>query len=117
MHSFGSRDFYKHVKNPKERRQALNQIQNTMYVERRDLAVSRLQSMTTKYPQIQVQLTGRDGNAFAVIGTVMGSLRRAKDDEGKRLVSDSQIDEFIEECESGDYDHLLQTCMKWVDVN
>ncbi len=49
MHSFRSRDFYKHVKNPKERRQAPYKIQNTMYVEARDLTVSCLQSMTTNY--------------------------------------------------------------------
>ena len=71
----------------------------------------------TKYPQIEAQLTGRDGNAFAVIGTVSGALRKAKDDEGKQLVSEMEIDEFIEEATSGDYDNVLRTCMKWVKVH
>jgi hypothetical protein len=28
----------------------------------------------------------------------------------------NEIEIFIEEAKSGDYDHLLQTCMKWFDV-
>ena len=33
--------------------------------------------MIPKYPDIAVQLTGTDGNAFAVLGTVLAALRRA----------------------------------------
>ena len=85
-------------------------------MKHRDLTVTGSQSMTTKYPQIEVQLSGNDGNAFSVMGNVSRALKRAKDDDGKRIVSEKQIDQFIEEATSGDYDHLLQTCMKWVDV-
>lgn len=28
-----------------------------------------------------------------------------------------EIDQFRKEATSGDYDHLLQTCMRWVDVS
>ena len=28
-----------------------------------------------------------------------------------------EIDEFYKEAKSGDYNHLLATCMKWVDVS
>ena len=30
-----------------------------------------------KYPDIEVQLTGNDGNAFAILGAVQGAMRRA----------------------------------------
>jgi hypothetical protein len=66
--------------------------------------------METKYPDIEVQLSGEDGNAFFIIGRVSQALRRAK-------VPQSEIDEFRKDCMSGNYDHLLQTCMKWVTCN
>jgi len=64
---------------------------------------------TCKYPHIEVQLTGTDGNAFAIMGKVRRSLQR----EG---VPKEEIDEFLEEAMSKDYDNLLVTCMNWVDV-
>jgi len=63
-----------------------------------------------KYPDVEVQLTGEDGNAFAIMGAVGKALRRAG-------VSKEEIDQFNKEAMSGDYDNLLQTAMKWVDVN
>lgn len=62
-----------------------------------------------KFPDVEVQLTGCDGNAFSVMGAVTNALRRA----GHRDV----VDEFRREAVSGDYDHLLQTCMRWVNVS
>jgi hypothetical protein len=62
-----------------------------------------------KYPEIFVQLTGTDGNAFAILGKVQRALRRA-------AVSDMEIERFIEEATSGDYDKVLATCMEWVEV-
>lgn len=62
-----------------------------------------------KYPDIKVKLGGMDGNAFAILAKVTRSMQRA-------LVSQIEIDSFKTEAMSGDYDHLLQTCMKWVDV-
>ena len=66
--------------------------------------------MEIKYPEIEVQLTGEDGNAFAILGTVMMALRRAR-------VPKEQIEKFQEEATSGDYNNLLATAMKWVMVN
>lgn len=63
-----------------------------------------------KYPNIKVQLTGRDGNAFMVIGRVRAALR---DNE----VSLDEREAFTEDAMSGDYDNVLQTCMKWVTVS
>jgi len=62
-----------------------------------------------KYPSVQVQLTGRDGNAFAIIGGVRRALSRAG-------VSRKELDEFTDEATSGDYDHVLATAMRWVDA-
>jgi len=62
-----------------------------------------------KFPHIEVQLTGTDGNAISVMGAVAREMKR--DPEAKLLVND-----FMEEAMSGDYDHLLQTCTKWVEV-
>ena len=64
---------------------------------------------TPRHPEITVQLTGTDGNAFAVIGTVTSALRRAGVPAAERA-------EFEREAMSGTYDHLLRTCCAWVDV-
>lgn len=63
-----------------------------------------------KFPTIKVKLTGTDGNAFALMGKVTDALRRA----GR---TQEEIKQFTEEAMSGDYDHLLQTCMAWVRVS
>lgn len=62
-----------------------------------------------KYPHITVQLTGNDGNAFAVMGAVSKALRRAD-------VPAEEIKQYTDESMSGDYDNLLATAMSWVDV-
>ena len=56
-----------------------------------------------------LELIGRDGNAFFILG---GALRTAK----KAGWSKEKIEQFMTEAKSGDYDHLLQTCMKWFEV-
>ena len=66
-------------------------------------------TMTLKYPEVSVQLTGRDGNAFAILGAVTKAMREAGVDKDAR-------DAFIAEATGGDYDHLLATAMNWVDV-
>lgn len=63
-----------------------------------------------RYPLVHVKLTGKDGNPFAIIGNVSGALRKAG-------VSDSQVLDFQKDATSGDYNHLLQTAMKWVKVS
>lgn len=62
-----------------------------------------------KYPKIKVKLVGEDGNAFAIMGRVIGALRKAN-------VSNEEIKLFKEEAMSGDYNNLLATCTKWVNV-
>jgi len=62
-----------------------------------------------KYPEVRVQLVGNDGNAFAIMGAVSSALRRAG-------VNREEIDQYKKESMSGDYDNLLRTAMKWVEV-
>lgn len=65
--------------------------------------------MTPKYPDVTVQLVGEDGNAFFIMGRVTYALRKAG-------ASQKEIAEYMRESTSGDYNHLLQTAMKWVDL-
>ncbi len=66
--------------------------------------------MTPKYPNITVQLRGEDGNAVSILMRTAKALRRAG-------VKEREIERFKTEATSGDYDHLLQTAMAWVEVD
>ena len=63
-----------------------------------------------KYPEIEVELIGQDGNAFAIMGAVQKALRKGG-------VSKDEIDEYLKESMSGDYDNLLATAVSWVSVS
>jgi hypothetical protein len=69
-----------------------------------------LKGYAVKFPNITVQLVGKDGNAFAILGRVRAALK----DGG---VADNQVEEFIRQATAGTYDQLLATCMKWVEVS
>jgi len=66
-------------------------------------------AVTPKHPHITVALTGHDGNAFVILGRC----RKAASEAG---LSDGEIAAFIAEAMERDYDHLLQTVMRWFDV-
>jgi len=55
-----------------------------------------------------VRLSGTDGNAFAIMSKVTWALKRAG--------MEKEAEEFSKEARKGDYDHLLQTVMKYVEV-
>jgi hypothetical protein len=65
--------------------------------------------MAPRHPDIKVKLVGEDGNAFAILGCCQRAARQAG-------LPKSEIDEFRREATSGDYDHLLQTCIRWFEV-
>ncbi|WP_041670617.1 hypothetical protein [Cereibacter sphaeroides] len=65
--------------------------------------------MTPKHPDIIVTLTGEDGNAFAILGRCRAAARDAG-------LSDEEIAAFMDEAMAGDYDHLLQTAMRWFEI-
>jgi hypothetical protein len=62
-----------------------------------------------KYPHITVELAGQDGNAMVILGLVTRAMKRAG-------LPEEEMDAFAAEARSGNYDHLLQTCMAWVSV-
>jgi len=62
-----------------------------------------------KHHDITVKLTGTDGNAMMIIGKVRNALRRGG-------VADAEIAKFTAEAMDGDYDNVLTTCMRWVNV-
>ena len=63
-----------------------------------------------KYPNVEIELTGVDGNAFVILGRVQSEARRAG-------LPENEIKEFMTEAQSGDYGHLLATCMKWFRIS
>lgn len=63
-----------------------------------------------KYPDIEVRLSGIDGNAFSIMGAVQRGLRKAG-------VSKEEQDQYFEEATSGDYDNVISTTMKWVSIS
>ena len=62
-----------------------------------------------KHPDVVVQLSGQDGNAFAILGSVQNAMRRAG-------VPEEERSQFYAEATAGDYDALLRTCLRWVTV-
>tara|TARA_R110001583_G_scaffold183718_1_gene342470 strand:+ start:297 stop:485 length:189 start_codon:yes stop_codon:yes gene_type:complete len=56
-----------------------------------------------------VKLTGEDGNAFAIMGTVAKALQKAG-------FSQEHIAKYYEDSSSGDYDNLIRVAMKYANV-
>lgn len=66
--------------------------------------------MSVRFPEVNVPLVGEDGNAFAILGRTKKALERGG-------ATPEEVDEFMAEAKSGDYDHLLQTVMAWVETS
>lgn len=62
-----------------------------------------------KYPEITVELVGKDGNAFNILGICRRAMKRAR-------LPESEIEAFTQEATSSDYNHLLITCTEWFNV-
>lgn len=62
-----------------------------------------------RFPNVVLTLSGEDGNAYAILGRVQTALCRAGADP-------EEVREFMAEATADDYDHLLPTVMRWVDV-
>jgi len=65
--------------------------------------------LPTPYTNVTVQLVNTDGNAFALLGKVRQALRRAGYDT-------AFIEEFTAEAMAGNYDELIQSIMRYVEV-
>lgn len=62
-----------------------------------------------RYPDVTVRLVGENGNAFFILGKVVRAMRKAG-------LTQHQINEYVEEAQSGDYDNLLRVTMKYVNI-
>lgn len=62
-----------------------------------------------KFQNVEVPMVGEDGNPFFIISRVSRALHKGG-------ATPHQIAEFQSEAMSGDYDHVLQTVMKWVNI-
>jgi hypothetical protein len=58
---------------------------------------------------VEVQLSGNDGNAFAIMAQVKHALKRAG-------ATPAELSQYQEESMSGDYDNLLRVAHDWVQV-
>ena len=59
--------------------------------------------------KIDVKLIGEDGNAFYILGKVTREMRR-------NGYTKDEIDQYLKEAKSGDYNNLLRVTMEWVNV-
>lgn len=59
---------------------------------------------------VDVQLTGHDGNAFAIMSRVSAALRKAG-------ATKNELDEYRDDSMSGDYNNLLRVASEWVNVS
>lgn len=64
---------------------------------------------TTPKFNVEVQLTGEDGNAFAIMAAVSKAIKKAG-------ATPEQVSQYTMDSMSGDYDNLLRTACKWVVV-
>ena len=63
----------------------------------------------SKQTGLKLKMVGEDGNALAIMGRAARLLR--KNGMGDKVAA------FQAECMSGDYDHLLATCLKYFDCD
>lgn len=57
---------------------------------------------------MKFSLVGIDGNAFSILAYTSRAL--------KLTGHIDLVDKMYEEAKSGDYDHLLQVCMRYIDI-
>ena len=62
-----------------------------------------------KYPEITVNIIGINGNAFCILGVCTREMRKHK-------LPQSEIDSFMNEATSGDYNHLLCVVAEWFNM-
>jgi hypothetical protein len=76
--------------------------------ENRMKPIPKKRSSRPALSRCKVKLLGTDGNAFAIMAKVRTALRMA----GRTDL----IQPYFKEATSGNYDHLLQVTMKYVDI-
>lgn len=66
--------------------------------------------MEPKYPNIRVEMVGKDGNAFAILARCRQAMRKAG-------LPEAEWERFQAEATAANYDALLQVCISWFDVD
>lgn len=59
--------------------------------------------------EVEVQLSGNDGNAYAIMASVKKALVKAG-------ATPEEVNQYLTESMGGDYDNLLRVAMDWVEV-
>jgi hypothetical protein len=68
-------------------------------------------STTPQFPDVHVQLSGQDGNVFAIIGRVRRALLKGG-------ATQEQLDRFwVEVANASSYEEALAVVMRWVQVS
>lgn len=62
----------------------------------------------------KLQLIGKDGNVFSIMARARKKIVEWNRTHPDKLID---VDEFQREAIKGDYDHVIQTCMKYFEVS
>ncbi len=68
-----------------------------------------MKGIDTKHPEIEVQLSGLDGNAFSIMGRVSAALKDAGFGD--------EVAEYTKQSMAGSYEDLLRTAAEYVSVS
>jgi len=63
-----------------------------------------------KYPEVKFQLVGVDSNAFGIMGAAQKAAKKAG-------LTEEQIEEYLTEAMSGDYNNVITTTLKYFGGN
>lgn len=70
-----------------------------------------------RYPEVEVQLSGTNGNAGAIMGAISEALKTYWRSQGQTFADyKDELAEFRTTMLSGSYDDLLRTAQSWVTV-
>lgn len=61
------------------------------------------------YKHVEVNMRGVNGNTMVILGTIKRALKRAG-------AKPFHVQVFMHRAMSGDYEHVLKTCAKWVTI-
>jgi hypothetical protein len=70
------------------------------------LGIEIMSNNEAKFKKVKCKISGKDGNAFAILGRVRRALKR----EGL----DHLVEKYTNEATSGDYENLLRVTMQYV---
>ncbi len=99
------------------RYEELEDLIDKKFFEQEVVSEGVLEESDVRYPDLDVELIGHDGNAFAILGKVIGALKSHLRKQGLSGEEIKKVtDEYQKEATSGDYDNLLATTMGWVNV-